>query len=199
VCCGRPLYDFGLLDLARRTLRRTLDALAEPLGAGVPVLVLEPSCAAVFRDELRKLLPDDERARRLVASTVTIDELLSRHAPDWESPRLSGRAMMHAHCHHRAVIGIDGEQRLLEDLGLDLQPLPVGCCGMAGSFGYEAGEPYLLSVAVGERALLPAIRAAGEETTLIADGFSCRTQIKDGTGRRALHTAQVLRRGLPQS
>ena len=196
LCCGRPLYDFGMLGLARRTLKRTLDVLSEPISAGVPMVVLEPSCAAVFRDELRKLLPNDEHARRLVAQTVTLDELLSRHAPEWEPPSLGGRALLHAHCHHNAVIGAEGERRLLAGLGLELSQAPPGCCGMAGSFGYEAGDPYRVSIAAGERALLPAVRDAGADTLVISDGFSCRTQIADATGREALHTAQVLARAL---
>ncbi len=196
VCCGRPLYDFGMLSLARRTLRQTLDVLDEQIRTGVPVLVLEPSCASVFRDELHKLLPTDEHGRRLAAQTVTLDELLSRHADEWEPPRLTGRAMMHGHCHHEAVMGLGGEQTLLERTGLEVELLRAGCCGLAGSFGYEGGENYEVSMRVGERVLLPAVRAAPADTMIVADGFSCRTQIAHGTRRHALHTAEVLRRGL---
>jgi FAD/FMN-containing dehydrogenase/Fe-S oxidoreductase len=200
VCCGRPLYDFGMLKLAKRTLRDTLETLAEPIEAGLPVLVLEPSCASVFRDELRKLLPHDEHARRLVGQAVTLDELLARHAPDWSPPSQgragSRRALIHPHCHRNALIGPGGERDLLARAGLDVELTDAGCCGMAGSFGYLAGEQYDVSMRVGERVLLPAVRAAAPETVLVADGFSCRSQINAGAGRRALHTAEVLQQAL---
>ena len=196
LCCGRPLYDFGMLTLAKRTLQKTLQTLDEPIQSGVPVLVLEPSCASVFRDELRKLLPHDEHARRLVGQTVILDELLARHAPDWQPPRIERKALIHGHCHQNAVIGSGGERELLARAGLDATLLNAGCCGMAGSFGYETGERYEVSMAIGERVLLPAVRDAAGDTLVVADGFSCRTQITAGTGRRALHTAEVLQRGL---
>jgi FAD/FMN-containing dehydrogenase/Fe-S oxidoreductase len=196
LCCGRPLYDFGMLGLARRTLENVLDGLSEPIESGVPVLVLEPSCASVFRDELRKLMPHDEHARRLVAQTVVLDELLDRHAPDWTPPTINRRALIHGHCHHKAVIGGSQGRELLEQAGVGAEPTKAGCCGMAGSFGYGAGEQYDVSMRIGEQFLLPAVRAADAETLLVADGFSCRTQITAGTGRRALHTAEVLALGL---
>jgi Fe-S oxidoreductase len=161
------------------------------------MVVLEPSCASVFRDELRKLMPHDEHARRLVNQTFTLDEFLERHAPDWAPPSHAGReALVHPHCHRTAMIGPGGQQRLLARAGLDAQLTNAGCCGMAGSFGYEEGERYEVSIAVGERVLLPAVRQAAEDTVVVADGFSCRTQIEAGTGRRALHTAEVLAGGL---
>jgi FAD/FMN-containing dehydrogenase/Fe-S oxidoreductase len=196
VCCGRPLYDFGMLKLAKRTLSDTLETLSEPIEAGAPVLVLEPSCASVFRDELRKLMPHDEHARRLVAQAVTLDEFLTRHAPDWEPPRVDRKALVHPHCHRNALIGPGGQRDLLTRAGVDAQLTNAGCCGMAGSFGYEAGERYEVSMAIGERVLLPAVRHSGPDTIMVADGFSCRTQIEAGTGRRALHTAEVLQIGL---
>jgi FAD/FMN-containing dehydrogenase/Fe-S oxidoreductase len=196
LCCGRPLYDFGMLTLARRTLKDALETLSEPIESGVPVLVLEPSCASVFRDELRKLMPHDEHARRLVSQTVMLDELLARDAPEWEPPQRSQTALVHPHCHRNALIGPGGQRELLARAGLDAQLTNAGCCGMAGSFGYHAGEPYEVSMAIGERVLLPAVRGAAQDTLLVADGFSCRTQIAAGSGRRALHTAEVLQRGL---
>jgi Fe-S oxidoreductase len=192
LCCGRPLYDFGMLAYAKRALRRLLDALSEPIASGVPVLVLEPSCASVLRDELRKLMPEDEHAKRLVRQTFLLDELLSRYAEGWEPRRTGGRALLHAHCHQAALMGIHGERDLLKRAGLEVEVLNSGCCGMAGSFGYLAGDPYAVSVRAGERVLLPAVRSELEDTLLVADGFSCRTQISFGTGRRALHSAQVL-------
>ena len=196
LCCGRPLYDFGMLSLAKRTLQNVLDGLSEPIESGVPVLVLEPSCASVFRDELRKLMPHDEHARRLVAQTVVLDELLARHAPDWRPPNTSRRALIHGHCHHKAVIGANPGRDPLKRAGVETESTNAGCCGMAGSFGYGAGEQYDVSMRIGEHVLLPAVRAADAETLLVADGFSCRTQITAGTGRRALHTAEVLALGL---
>ena len=194
VCCGRPLYDFGMLGLARRTLRDTLAALSEPIEAGVPVLVLEPSCASVFRDELRKLMPHDEHARRLGSQTVVLEELLDRSAPDWQPPRVERRALVHGHCHQKAVIGARPD--LLRRAGVDAEMTRAGCCGLAGSFGYHAGEQYEVSMRIGEQFLLPQVRETDADTLLVADGFSCRTQIEAGTGRRALHTAEVLRMGL---
>ncbi|MGH2884297.1 MAG: (Fe-S)-binding protein, partial [Solirubrobacteraceae bacterium] len=196
LCCGRPLYDFGMLGMAKRTLRRVLDGMSGPIEEGWPVVVLEPSCASVFRDELRKLMPHDEHARRLVAQTLTLDEFFERHAPGWEPPRLEGNALVHPHCHRNAMIGPGGQRELLARMGIDAELTNAGCCGMAGSFGYEAGERYEVSMKVGERVLLPAVREAATETLLVADGFSCRSQIEAGTGRRALHTAEVLARGL---
>ena len=194
VCCGRPLYDFGMLTLAKRTLQSTLDALSEPITSGVPVLVLEPSCASVFRDELRKLLPNDEHARRLVSQTVVLEELLDRYAPDWEPPRVQGQALVHGHCHQKAVIGARPD--LLRRAGVEAEMTKAGCCGLAGSFGYHAGEQYEVSMRIGEQFLLPQVRSAASDTLLVADGFSCRTQISAGTGRRAVHTAEVLAQGL---
>ena len=160
------------------------------------MVVLEPSCASVFRDELRKLMPHDEHARRLVAQTVVLDELLDRHAPDWSPPNTSRRALIHGHCHHKAVIGANPGRDLLKRAGVETESTNAGCCGMAGSFGYGAGEQYDVSMRIGEHVLLPAVRAADADTLLVADGFSCRTQITAGTGRRALHTAEVLALGL---
>ena len=196
LCCGRPLYDFGMLGIAKRALRRVLNDMSTPIQEGWPVVVLEPSCASVFRDELRKLMPHDEHARRLAAQTVTLDELLERDAPDWDPPRLERRALIHGHCHRGALSGPGFGRDLLARAGLDASLTNAGCCGMAGSFGYEAGERYEVSMAIGERVLLPAVREAGPDTILVADGFSCRTQIAAGTGRRALHTAEVLQLGL---
>jgi Fe-S oxidoreductase len=185
-----------MLGIAKRALRRVLDQMSEPIEQGWPVVVLEPSCASVFRDELRKLMPHDEHARRLVNQTLTLDEFLERHAPDWEPPQMERKALVHPHCHRNALIGPGGQQSLLTRAGLDAQLTNAGCCGMAGSFGYEEGERYEVSMAIGERVLLPTVRQADQDTMLVADGFSCRTQIEAGAGRRALHTAEVLALGL---
>jgi Fe-S oxidoreductase len=192
VCCGRPLYDYGMLSLARRYLTRTLDMLRPQIEAGIPVIGLEPSCLAVFRDELVNMLPGDVDAQRLKAQSYVLSELLTSQAPDFTAPRLTRKALVQPHCHHHAVIGFDAETRLLAAMGIDAEVPDTGCCGMAGSFGYEAGERYRVSMAAGERKLLPAVRDADPATLIVADGFSCRGQIAAGTSRRGLHLAQVM-------
>jgi Fe-S oxidoreductase len=189
LCCGRPLYDFGMLDLARRQLRQILDVLRPEIAAGVPVVGLEPSCVAVFRDELPALFPGDADARRLAAGTFTLAELLLQRG--WEPPRGAGQALVHGHCHHHAVMGLGADRNLLERTGLDYRLLDSGCCGMAGAFGFEE-DHYEISLAVGERVLLPAVREASPDTPIVADGFSCRQQIAQATGRRAIHLAELL-------
>ena len=197
LCCGRPLYDYGFLERAKKQLRQIIDELRPDIRAGVPIVGLEPSCVAVFRDELRNLFPHDEDARRLSAQTVILSELLEQRAPGWEIPQLAREAIVQGHCHHKAVLGFDSDTRVLERLGMDAAVLDSGCCGMAGSFGFEA-EHYDVSVAVGERVLLPAVRAAGEDTLIVADGFSCREQISQCTDRRAVHLAEAIRMALPE-
>jgi FAD/FMN-containing dehydrogenase/Fe-S oxidoreductase len=192
LCCGRPLYDYGMLTLARRYLHAILGTLRPQIEAGVPLVGLEPSCLAVFRDELTEMLPADLDAQRLRAQSFTLSEFLVHRAEDWPVPQLQRRALVQPHCHHHAVIGFDDETALLRDMGLELDLPDAGCCGMAGSFGYEAGERYRVSMAAGERALLPAVRSAAEDTLIVADGFSCRGQIRSATDRRGLHLAQVL-------
>jgi FAD/FMN-containing dehydrogenase/Fe-S oxidoreductase len=193
LCCGRPLYDYGFLDTAERWLRRILRSLGPDIRAGTPVVVLEPSCAAVFRDELTNLLPDDDDARRLSRQTFLLADFLRDHAPHFAVPPLRRRALLHGHCHHKAVIGLEGEVALLRDMGLELDLPNTGCCGMAGAFGFESGDHYAISIACGERVLLPEVRRAAAETLIIADGFSCREQIAQCTDREALHLAELIR------
>ncbi len=192
LCCGRPLYDYGMLDTARLFWRRMLRALRPHIREGVHLVGVEPSCVAAFRDELPNMLPHDEDAKRLSLQTLTLGEFLTEHADAWSAPILRRRAIVHGHCHHEAAMGLDGERKLLERLGLDFEVLDSGCCGMAGSFGFERGH-HDISVKIGERRLLPAVREAGDDTLVIADGFSCKTQIEELTDRRALHTAQVIK------
>ena len=196
LCCGRPLYDFGMLTLARRQLRQILDTLRAEIEAGTPVVALEPSCGAVFRDELLEMLPGDEDAKRLARATSSLAEFLEREAPHWQPPRLQRKALVHLHCHQKATCDTDCDRALLGRLGLDFKVLESGCCGLAGSFGYEAGDPYEVSVKAGERVLLPAVREAPAETMIITDGFSCRSQIEHGSDRSAQHVAQVLQAAL---
>jgi FAD/FMN-containing dehydrogenase/Fe-S oxidoreductase len=195
VCCGRPLYDYGMLDEAAHLLRRVLHVLRWPLAGGVPIVVLEPSCAAVFRDELPNLFPYDEDASRLRAQTFLLSEFLATHAPGWKPPLLGDKAIVHGHCHHKAVMGLEDERQVLAKLGLDFNILDSGCCGMAGGFGFEKGH-YEISLQIGERVLLPAVRNAAPDTLIVADGFSCREQILQATGRRALHLAEVLEKAV---
>jgi FAD/FMN-containing dehydrogenase/Fe-S oxidoreductase len=196
LCCGRPLYDFGMLDSAKRYLRDILVNLQPVIEAGAPVVVLEPSCAAVFRDELIELFPNDDDAKRLHDTTFVLSEFLNRHAPDYRPPRVNARAIFHGHCHQMAVIGLEDEMDLLKKMGVEVEQPEPGCCGLAGSFGFEA-EKYEVSMAIGEQRLLPAVRKAAGDTIVIADGFSCHTQIEQGTGRKPLHLAEVIARGLP--
>jgi FAD/FMN-containing dehydrogenase/Fe-S oxidoreductase len=195
LCCGRPLYDFGMLSAARDLLEDILTSLAREIDAGTPVIGLEPSCVAVFRDELHQMFPNREVAQRLRRQTFTLAEFLMEHAPRFDPPKLHRRALLHGHCHQKAIMKMTQEEKLLKKMGLELEQPDTGCCGMAGSFGFER-EKYDVSVACGERVLLPAVRDASPDTLIIADGFSCREQIAQLTGRRALHTAQVLKMAL---
>jgi Fe-S oxidoreductase len=196
MCCGRPLYDYGMLTLARRLLHHVLDGLRDGIRAGTPVVALEPSCGAVFRNELPNMLPDDEDAKRLSRQTLTLGEFLSLHAPDWEMPRLERKALVHFHCHQRATSDTDCDRKVLDRLGLDYEVLDTGCCGLAGSFGYERGERYDVSIKAGERTLLPRVREASPHTLILTDGFSCHSQIDHGSERHALHLAQAIQMAL---
>jgi Fe-S oxidoreductase len=195
LCCGRPLYDYGMLDTAAALLRRDLERLRPTIIAGIPVVGIEPSCVAVFRDEMTKLLPHDQDAGRLQHQVLTLAEFLVERA-DYHPPRVERRALVHGHCHHGAVMGFDADHELMARMGLDFGYSDAGCCGVAGSFGFEAGVKHDVSVKAGERKLAPLVRDASRDTLLIADGFSCKTQIEQLTGRRALHTAQVIKLAL---
>jgi FAD/FMN-containing dehydrogenase/Fe-S oxidoreductase len=190
ICCGRPLYDWGFLDRAKSLLQDTLRALAPDLEAGIPIVGLEPSCVSVFRDELTALFPRDPRAQQLAQSTFTLSEFLLREGV--ALPQLHRKAIVQAHCHHKAVMRFDAEEAVLRGIGLDLTNPDSGCCGMAGAFGFEK-KNYDLSMKVGERVLLPMVREAEADTLIIANGFSCREQIEQSTGRATLHLAEVLK------
>jgi Fe-S oxidoreductase len=181
-----------MLSLARRYLRRILRELRPVIAAGVPLVGLEPSCLTVFRDELGNLFPSDADAQRLRAQSFVLADFLTERAADWPLPHLDRKALVQPHCHHHAVIGFDREQDLLARMGVEVEMAEAGCCGMAGSFGYEAGERYDVSIATGERVLLPKVRATADDTLVLADGFSCRSQISFGTERTGLHLAQVI-------
>ncbi|HET6255246.1 MAG TPA: FAD-binding and (Fe-S)-binding domain-containing protein [Puia sp.] len=196
LCCGRPLYDYGMLKTAKRLLRRILDVLREDIRNGVPVVGLEPSCVAVFRDELVNLFPDDEDALRLRTQTFTLAEFLQKKAPQFRPPVLSKEAIIHGHCHQKAIMKMDAEKELFSKMKLNFRIVDSGCCGMAGSFGYERGAHYRVSVEAGELVLLPAVRSASRDALVIADGFSCREQILQQTDRKPLHTAEVVQLAL---
>jgi FAD/FMN-containing dehydrogenase/Fe-S oxidoreductase len=194
-CCGLTWLSTGQLGGARRRLRRLLDTLDPALRQGMPLVVLEPSCAAVLRDDARSLLGDSEAVRRLAGATHTLAELLEREAPEWRPGRLDRRVVVQTHCHQHAVLGSAADDRVLERLGVEAVRLDAGCCGMAGNFGFEASH-YRTSVAVAELALLPALRDQPPGTVVLADGFSCRTQIEQLGGRPAMHLAELLRDAL---
>jgi FAD/FMN-containing dehydrogenase/Fe-S oxidoreductase len=191
LCCGRPLYDYGFLDRAKKYLTAILDALSPAVASGTPVVVLEPSCCSVLRDEINGLMPESERTHRLMENTFMVSEFLEKKVKGYEPPHLNRKAIVQGHCHHKAIMRLDDEQAVMKKMGLDFQVLNSGCCGMAGSFGFEK-DKYEVSVAVGEHALLPAVRRAGLSTIIMADGFSCREQIAQDTDRHALHLAEVM-------
>lgn len=190
VCCGLTYVSTGQLDHARVVLRRTLDLLEPVLETAAPVVVLEPSCAAALRTDLPELLHDDPRAARLAARVLTFAEALERHAPDWTPPRLDRPAVGQTHCHQHAVLGDAAERRLREAAGLS-GDLSGGCCGLAGNFGFETGH-FEVSAACAQEQLLPAVRDAPEGAVVLADGFSCRTQLEQLAGTRGRHLAEVL-------
>jgi FAD/FMN-containing dehydrogenase/Fe-S oxidoreductase len=201
LCCGRPLYDFGMLDQAKTYLRKVMSTLKKEIAAGTPIVCLEPSCASVFHDELTNLFPNDETARRLQKQVVLFADFLD--SAGYKPPRfgkglLGGKALVQGHCHHKALWSMSPEERLLSETGLAPEVMDAGCCGLAGSFGYAA-EHYDISMKIGERKLLPLVRAAELGTMIVADGFSCRQQIDHGTRRAALHSAEVLQLALHSS
>jgi Fe-S oxidoreductase len=195
LCCGRPLYDYGMLDRAKEWLAQILTVLREEIEAGTPMVGLEPSCAAVFRDELVAMFPENENARRLCRQTFTLGEFLEKKAPGYRLPKLSRKALFHGHCHHKSIMKTICDEELLKNVGIDFEKPETGCCGMAGAFGFEA-DKYDVSIACGERVLLPHVRHASKDTLIIADGFSCRNQIQETTDRHALNTAQFLKLAL---
>jgi Fe-S oxidoreductase len=195
LCCGRPLYDFGMLNSAKKYLHRILQVLSRELDAGIPVVVLEPSCASVFRDELPNLLPSDSRAARLRSQIFLLSEFLENQARDYAPPPLARKVMLHGHCHQKALMKMTSEESLLRKMGVELHGLDSGCCGMAGAFGFHQ-DRFAISQAIGERVLFPALRSASDDTLVVADGFSCREQIRQGTGRGAMHFAEVIKLAL---
>ena len=191
LCCGRPLYDWGMLDRAKKLLLTIFGALETEIKQDISIVVLEPSCAAVFRDELLSLFPKDDRARALSQQTFLLSEFLEQKAKHFQLPKLARKALVHGHCHHKSVMRMTDEESVLRKMEIDFHAPAPGCCGMAGSFGFEA-DKYETSIAIGELELLPAVRKADPDCLVIANGFSCREQIRQCNGRQALHLAEVI-------
>jgi Fe-S oxidoreductase len=208
LCCGLTWISTGQLHQARRRLRETVDALAPHVRAGGLVVGLEPSCTTVFRSDAAELLPDDLDVRRLRDHTVTLAELLTEHTPGWSPPKVDVdgatlKALVQVHCHQHAVLGWDADRRLLEAAGVDVERLDSGCCGLAGNFGFTAGHGEV-SEACAEEVLLPRLRREDPRdprTVVLADGFSCRTQIHglDSGGHEGRHLAELLAGALPRT
>ncbi|TCC23766.1 FAD-binding and (Fe-S)-binding domain-containing protein [Kribbella speibonae] len=193
VCCGLTWISTGQLTTARRVLNRSLDVLAPHLEAGTPIVGLEPSCTAALRHDAPALIADNPLAASAAANTRTFSELLAESG--WQPPHIGGTAYVQPHCHQHAVLGFDADRKLMAAAGIEAGLADPGCCGLAGNFGFER-DHYEVSQAVGERTLLPAVRSLPETTTVLADGFSCRTQIAQATPRHARHLAQLLAEGL---
>ena len=189
LCCGRPLYAEGMLGQARRQLNDILDSLGAATEQGIPLVGLEPSCVASFRDELPELFNADERAHYLAGNTYLLTEFLRREG--YHPPQLARRALVHLHCHQHASLHADADREMLERMGVEHRVLDAGCCGMAGSFGFDA-KKFDVSLRIGEQQLLPAVRAASADTLIITNGFSCKEQITQTTGRRTWNMAEVL-------
>jgi len=198
LCCGRPLYDVGMLDRAKSLLLQIMDELLPEIEAATPIVVLEPSCAAVFRDELTNLFPHDDRAQALSKQVFLLSEFLEQRAKNFELPKLERQALVHGHCHHKAIMKMTAEEAVLNRMGIKFTAPAPGCCGMAGAFGFEK-DKYEISKAIGELELLPAVRRAPTNWLILADGFSCREQIAQETDRHALHLAEVIQMALQES
>jgi Fe-S oxidoreductase len=193
LCCGLTWISTGQLRTGKRILGRTIARVAEHVRSGGFVVGLEPSCTTVFRSDAMELFPDDQDVHRLRDHTLTLAELLTQHTPGWQPPRVDREVLAQVHCHQHAVLGWDAEAELLKAAGAQAEPLGSGCCGLAGNFGFQRGHGDM-SRALAERVLLPRVREAALSAVVLADGFSCRTQIHelDSDGREAMHLAELL-------
>jgi Fe-S oxidoreductase len=189
LCCGRPLYDWGRLDQAKALWRQTLDTMKDEIAAGTPVIGLEPACTSAFRDELVNLFPHHDLAQKLGKQTLFFTEFLAAH--DDGLPQIGGEALVQMHCHHHAVLKPQAEQDVLKRLGVGFEVMASGCCGMAGAFGFER-DKYDVSMTAAERVMLPKVRAAALDTPILANGFSCREQIEQGSHRPTRHIAELI-------
>jgi Fe-S oxidoreductase len=195
ICCGRALYDFGLLGTAKSYMATVLDKIAPQIEAGLPFIFLEPSCASIFKDEALELFPNDERAKKMSKQVWLLADWLAAKAPDWVQGRLTGaQVLLHGHCHHKAVFGGPASEiALLRKAGAKVEMIDTTCCGMAGPFGFEA-DKIEVSKAIASLGLLPAVNAAAQTTVIVADGFSCREQISQLSDREGVHFAEILAR-----
>ncbi|HZQ75761.1 MAG TPA: (Fe-S)-binding protein [Acidimicrobiia bacterium] len=192
LCCGRPTFDYGMLDQAKSLLSNVLETMRPEIRAGTRIVGLEPSCVSVFRDELTELFPHDKDAMRLKNQTHLLSEFLMEQVKGYEPPKLNRKAVVHGHCHHKSLMGMGTEIGLLQKMGLDIDEPDDGCCGMAGAFGLEKGAHYDVSTRLGERVLMPRVREADSDTVIVANGFSCREQIRQMSNRKAMHLSEVL-------
>jgi FAD/FMN-containing dehydrogenase/Fe-S oxidoreductase len=197
ICCGRPLYDYGLLDRAKRQLCGILDELRTLIREGVPLVALEPSCLSVFKDELQNMLANDRDAARLAQQSYMFETFMNTKARHYRPPAFDRSAIVHEHCHKKSVLDPLAEEHAFEAMGMSFEQLQSGCCGMAGAFGFDAAH-YEMSIACGDRVLLPKVREAKPQTIVVADGFSCREQILQTTDRQALHPAEVMRMAIAE-
>jgi Fe-S oxidoreductase len=185
LCCGRPLYDWGFIGAAKKLLKKAMKELEPEIDRGTQIVGLEPSCISVFRDELENLFPERK------VPMHTLSEFIKHAGDSFRVPQMKGKAIVQGHCHHKAIMKFEPDEGVLQKMGLEFDHLDSGCCGMAGAFGFER-KHYDISMRIGERVLLPRVRESSSDTLIIADGFSCREQIEQATGRRALHLAEVL-------
>jgi FAD/FMN-containing dehydrogenase/Fe-S oxidoreductase len=197
VCCGLTWFSTGQLATARRVLARTARILAPAMAAGLPIVVLEPSCATMLRSESRAVLGDTPFTTYLAENVVTLAEALERYAPNWQPPAIDRPAVGQVHCHQSSVLGYDADRRLMARAGIDSAGMQQSCCGLAGNFGFENGH-FDVSKAVAERLLLPAVEGAPDDAVLLADGYSCRTQVQQLAGRRPRHLAELLAAALDE-
>jgi Fe-S oxidoreductase len=193
ICCGRALYDFGLLGDARAYLAKVFDRMASEIDAGLPFIFLEPSCASVFRDEALELFPNNPRAQRMSRQVWLLADWLAAKAPEWVTNRLHGeQIILHGHCHHKAVFGGPANEiALLKKAGASVELINSSCCGMAGPFGFEANK-IEVSKAIANLGLMQAVNSAAPATIIVADGFSCREQIDQLSDRKGIHFAEAL-------
>lgn len=188
----RPLLHYGFLELSKKEMAKALDSLKRYAREDIPIILLEPSTATVFRDELPLLFPDDEDGVRITRNVFLLSEFIDKRS--LPLPTIEGHAVFHGHCHQKASLHPETARNALERMGLSVEEPQKGCCGMAGSFGFEAGH-YDMSMKIAEMALLPAVRGAALQDYIIADGFSCRAQISQGASRNPLHMAELIREG----
>lgn len=191
LCCGRPLHVYGMLNMAKKWLREILTVHQEDIRNGVPVIGLEPSCMVTLRDEMLNFFPSDNDAQRLAKQSYILSEFIMKYVEEDKLPKIDSKVLLHFHCHHSSVLKTEDETSLLEKIGVNFNALDSGCCGLAGSFGFEK-DHHEISMQSGERVLLPAVREQDQNTMILTNGFSCREQIAQGTNRKAFHLAELM-------